>query len=46
MFTGFSKKGLDFLKALRKNNTKEWFEAHKHIYTEHIQALVPTIQAG
>jgi len=60
MFKGFSKKSLAFLKELRGNNTKEWFEAHKHIYEEfilepnrsfvtemgeHIQALVPTINA-
>ena len=59
-FNGFSKKSLDFLKELRANNTKEWFEDRKHIYTqyilepnrafveemgEHIQALVPTINA-
>lgn len=59
-FTGFSKKSLAFLKELRSNNTKEWFEDRKHIYTEHIlepnrafviemgehiQALVPTINA-
>ena len=59
-FTGFSKKGLSFLKELRANNTKEWFEDRKHIYIEHIlgpnrafveemgehiQALVPTINA-
>ena len=60
MFTGYSKKSLAFLKELRANNTKEWFEERKHIYEEHIlnanrafviemgehiQALVPTINA-
>jgi uncharacterized protein (TIGR02453 family) len=59
-FTGYPKKSLAFLKELRANNTKEWFELHKHLYTEyilepnrafvvemgeHIQALVPTINA-
>lgn len=59
-FNGYSKKSLEFLKDLRSNNTKEWFEDRKHIYTqyileanrafviemgEHIQALVPTINA-
>jgi len=59
-FTGYSKKSLSFLKELRSNNTKEWFEDRKHIYEEyileanrrfvvemgeHIQALVPTINA-
>ena len=54
------KKSLSFLKELRANNTKEWFEDRKNIYEEyileanrrfviemgeHIQALVPTINA-
>jgi len=31
-FEGFSNKTLPFLEAIRKNNNKEWFEAHR---TEH-----------
>ena len=33
-FTGFSKKTLPFLKAIKKNNNKEWFEAHRSEYEE------------
>jgi uncharacterized protein (TIGR02453 family) len=33
-FKGFSKKTLPFLKAIRKNNNKEWFLAHKKEYEE------------
>ncbi len=33
-FTGFSKKTLPFLKAIRANNNKEWFDAHKREYEE------------
>jgi uncharacterized protein (TIGR02453 family) len=33
-FDGFPKKSLDFLKTLRKNNTKEWFETHRSEYDE------------
>ena len=33
-FTGFSKKALEFLKSIQKNNNKEWFEAHKKEYTD------------
>ena len=33
-FKGFSKKTLPFLKAIRKNNNKEWFLAHKSEYEE------------
>jgi len=35
-FKGFSKKTIPFLKAIRKNNNKEWFEAHKSEYEEYI----------
>ena len=33
-FTGFSKKTLPFLKAIGKNNNKEWFLTHKSEYEE------------
>jgi len=33
-FRGFSKKTLPFLKAIKKNNNKEWFEAHRSEYEE------------
>ncbi len=33
-FKGFSKKTLGFLASIRKNNNKEWFEAHRSEYEE------------
>ena len=33
-FSGFSKETLPFLQAIRENNNKEWFEAHKKEYQE------------
>ena len=36
MFNGFSQEALDFLMGIRVNNNKEWFEAHKDIYTDRI----------
>lgn len=33
-FTGFPKGALPFLESIRKNNNKEWFEAHKKQYQE------------
>ncbi|MEA3371948.1 MAG: DUF2461 domain-containing protein [Campylobacterota bacterium] len=33
-FKGFSKKTLPFLDSIRKNNNKEWFEAHRKEYEE------------
>lgn len=31
-FKGFSKKSLSFLSSIKKNNNKEWFEAHRDEY--------------
>ena len=33
-FKGFSKKTLPFLSSIKKNNDKEWFEAHRSEYEE------------
>jgi len=33
-FEGFPKQGLDFLKRLKKNNNRDWFNAHKSEYEE------------
>ena len=33
-FTGFGKDALVFLDSIRKNNNKEWFEAHRKEYEE------------
>ncbi len=33
-FQGFSPKTFDFLKGLKENNTKAWFEEHRHEYEE------------
>lgn len=35
-FEGFSDKTLPFLEAIRKNNNKEWFEAHRDEYENYI----------
>ena len=35
-FKGFSKKTLPFLESIRKNNNKEWFEAHRNEYENYI----------
>lgn len=36
MFKGFSQEALDFLLGIRLNNSKEWFEPRKKVYTENI----------
>ncbi len=39
-FSGFSQKGVNFLQDLKENNTKIWFEAHRHIWENEIR--IPT----
>ncbi|MCP4581415.1 MAG: DUF2461 domain-containing protein [candidate division Zixibacteria bacterium] len=36
-FTGFPKESISFLKALKKNNDKIWFEKHKSEYEDYVQ---------
>lgn len=40
-FTGFPAETFAFLKALREENTRDFFEAHKQDYTDHI--LTPSL---
>ncbi len=40
-FTGFKKEGIEFLKELKQNNSKEWFELHRYIWEKNI--LKPNI---
>jgi uncharacterized protein (TIGR02453 family) len=36
-FSGFPKEGLQFLRSLKRNNNREWFQEHKHIYEESLK---------
>ena len=36
-FEGFPKQGLQFLKKLKRNNNRTWFESHKHEYEERLK---------
>ncbi len=36
-FNGFPKSGIDFLKKLKKNNNREWFQNHKDEYDENVK---------
>lgn len=38
-FDGFKKEGIEFLKELKENNSKEWFENNRHIWEKEI--LIP-----
>jgi uncharacterized protein (TIGR02453 family) len=46
--TGFPAEGIQFLRDLRDNNNKEWFEAHKEAYLRHVQqpALALVVALG
>ncbi len=48
-FEGFPKEGIQFLKKLKKNNTREWFTNHKGEYEEHVkfpmQSLICSLQS-
>jgi uncharacterized protein (TIGR02453 family) len=47
-FTGFPASGVQFLRDLRDNNTKEWFEEHKDRYIKNVQqpALALVVALG
>jgi len=36
-FNGFPKEGVRFLRALKRNNTREWFNEHKADYEEYVK---------
>ena len=37
-FAGFPAEGLAFLRSLKRNNRREWFQPRKHIYDEKVRA--------
>ncbi len=37
IFSAFPKEGLQFLRALKRNNNREWFQEHKSIYEERLK---------
>src|SRR6266478_6485004 len=36
-FLQFPPEGLQFLRSLKRNNNREWFQEHKGIYEEHVK---------
>ena len=36
-FAAFPKEGIQFLRALKRNNNREWFRRHKSIYETHVK---------
>ncbi len=41
-FEGFSPKTIAFFNTLKKNNSKEWFNAHKQDFTNHVMEPAKT----
>ena len=37
-FEGFPKEGIDFLKRLKRNNNRTWFENHKEVFEQNARA--------
>lgn len=37
-FSGFTKETVSFFRKLKKNNSRDWFEANRHIYDKHVLA--------
>ncbi len=37
-FQGFRPEALDFFRALKRNNRREWFHPRKHIFDQHVKA--------
>ena len=45
-FSGFPKESLSFLRSLRRNNNREWFQDHKTIYESAVkQPLIDLVEA-
>jgi uncharacterized protein (TIGR02453 family) len=45
-FTGFRREAPDFLRDLKVNNSKPWFEAHRTVYEEELLAPLRALTAG
>ncbi|MBX2992150.1 MAG: DUF2461 domain-containing protein [Bacteroidetes bacterium] len=45
-FEGFPKSGIVFLKRLKKNNNREWFQKHKDKYDENVKFPMQCLIAG
>ena len=45
-FNGFPKEGITFLKQLKKNNNREWFNAHKPDYEEYVKLPIQLLIAS
>ncbi len=49
-FNGFPEEAVKFLRSLKRNNRREWFQPRKHLYEQHVKApmleLAAALNAG
>ena len=46
MFAGFPNEGLTFLRNIKRNNRREWFQPRKHLFDSHVKApMVELVEA-
>jgi uncharacterized protein (TIGR02453 family) len=45
-FLSFPKEGLQFLRALKRNNRREWFEKHRNVYETQVKRPVEELMAS
>jgi uncharacterized protein (TIGR02453 family) len=45
-FSAFPKEGLQFLRSLKRNNNREWFQKHKGIYETHVKQAIEDLVAA
>ena len=45
-FSGFPPEGIEFLRALKSHNRREWFQPRKHIYEEKVRAPMCALVAA
>jgi uncharacterized protein (TIGR02453 family) len=49
-FAGFPEEAIKFLRSLKRNNRREWFQPRKHLYDQHLKEpmleLVAALNAG
>lgn len=38
VFAGFPPESIQFLRSLKRNNRREWFQPRKHLYEQHVKA--------
>src|SRR5690242_3374729 len=45
-FQGFPAEGMTFMRSLKRNNRREWFQPRKHIYDEQVKAPMMELVAA